>query len=272
MSKPYPSPPALMRAVADRARKQAPVLGTSVGELTNRFYIQRLMARVFLDDPEGWLLKGGQALLVRHQGARHSRDLDLLYRAPERDLNEAVAVLRRAAEVDLGDFVRFEFHDTQEQIEGRHSRKVRFNVLMGRKNLNSTVSVDLVAGLAPLGDPVIRPLQSPLGIELDEPVQIRLYPVTDHVADKVCAMYETHAGGTPSSRVKDLVDLIVIALSEEVDGNAAQQALRFEFQRRRKSGTNITLPAAFVVPDRRSWSGGYREGARTVIGLEQYGV
>lgn len=270
MSNPYPNPPALQRAVADRARKQASALGVSSGELTNRFYIQRLMARVFRDDPEGWLLKGGQALLVRHQGARHSRDLDLLYRDPTRGLDEALAALRRAAEVDLGDFIRFEFRDAQDRVEGRLSRKARFNVLMGRKDLNSTISVDLVAGLAPLGAPVVRPLQSPLGIDLDEPVQVRLYPVTDHVADKVCAMYEKHAGGMASSRVKDLVDLIVIARREEVDGDATQQAIRFEFERRRNSGTDVTLPTAFVVPDPRSWSSGYRKEAAAVAGLEQY--
>lgn len=268
MNNPYKSPPALQKAIADRARKQASS-HVSSSELTNRFYIQRLMARVFLDDSEGWLLKGGQALLVRHRGARHSRDLDLLYRDCS-GLDEALTALRHAAQQDLGDFIHFEFRDAQDRIEGRPSRKVRFDVQVGRKKINSTVSVDLVTGLAPLGDPVVQPLQAPLDIDLDEKVLVQLYPLNDHIADKICAMYETHSDGKPSSRVKDLVDLIVIALNEEVDGHTTQQATRFEFERRRNSGADIMLPASFVVPEPRSWSSGYRKEARTVAGLEQY--
>lgn len=267
---PYSSPLALQKAVSAHARNKASALGVSENELKNRFYLQRLMARVFLDDSEGWLLKGGQALLVRHQNARHSRDLDLLYRADTAQaLEEAFTALLRAAETDLGDFVRFKFRDTENRVEGRLSRKVRFDVQLANKGMG-TISVDLVAGLAPLGNPVVRPLPSPLGIDLDERVQVRLYPVTDHVADKVCAMYETHTGGMPSSRVKDLVDLIVIALNEEIDGHTTQLAIRSEFKRRRNSGTNITLPAAFEVPDPPSWRGSYSTQARTVAGLEQY--
>lgn len=264
----YGSPQDLQRAVADRSRRQALELGVSSGELVSRFYLQRLLARVFLDDPEGWLLKGGQALLVRYQGARHSRDLDLLYRDDGRGLDEALTALRRAAETDLRDHVRFEFVDAADQLQGRPSRKVRFAALIGLKKM-TTVSVDLVTGLAPLGEPVARPLPPPLDIELDEQVQVRLYPLTDHVADKVCAMYERH-GGRPSSRVKDLVDLVVIALREEVDGRGTQHAIRYEFTRRQRSGTDISLPAAFEVPEPLSWTSGYRREARTVAGLEQY--
>jgi hypothetical protein len=39
---------------------------------------------------------------------------------------------------------------------------------------------------------------------------VRLYPLADHVADKVCAMYEWH-NGNASGRYRDLADLLLIS-------------------------------------------------------------
>ena len=50
----------------------------NVSDLMRIFYFNRLAARVFTLDPDGWLIKGGQALLVRYRGAaRLSGDIDL---------------------------------------------------------------------------------------------------------------------------------------------------------------------------------------------------
>jgi hypothetical protein len=46
--------------------------GMSVSDLMRIFYFNRLAARVFTHDPDGWLIKGGQALLVRYRGAARS--------------------------------------------------------------------------------------------------------------------------------------------------------------------------------------------------------
>jgi hypothetical protein len=46
----------------------------------------------------------------------------------------------------------------------------------------------------------------------------RAYPLADHVADKACAIFERHGPtGTPSTRYKDLVDLVAIVLSAPVE-------------------------------------------------------
>ncbi|MFG1876132.1 nucleotidyl transferase AbiEii/AbiGii toxin family protein, partial [Sphaerisporangium sp. NPDC049003] len=48
------------------------------GLVFRSFYFSRLAARVFRHDPSGWILKGGQALLLRYPAqARLSRDIDL---------------------------------------------------------------------------------------------------------------------------------------------------------------------------------------------------
>jgi hypothetical protein len=54
----------------------------------------------------------------------------------------------------------------------------------------------------------------------------RLYPVADQIADKVCATMDTHyPGGKRSSRVKDLVDLVMIACTQTVDLDELRAAI-----------------------------------------------
>lgn len=52
-----------------------------------------------------------------------------------------------------------------------------------------------------------------------------LYPVVDQVADKVCATMDAYPGGKRSSRVKDLVDLIVLAHTQVVELAGLREAI-----------------------------------------------
>lgn len=62
----YKTPRALQSAIKAKAQSAAAALNIGVGELMRQLYLQRLLARVFIHDPDGWMLKGGQALLVRY--------------------------------------------------------------------------------------------------------------------------------------------------------------------------------------------------------------
>jgi hypothetical protein len=90
----------------------------------------------------------------------------------------------------------------------------------------------------------------------------RAYPLVDHVADKVAAMFETHGDkGVPSTRYKDLVDLVAIVIAASVGAAPTMAALRSEAERR-----GITLPARFAVPDRELWGRGYAaEAGRSLL-------
>lgn len=216
------------------------------------------------------MLKGGQALLVRWHDARHSRDIDLLATGDNGDLDQAVTQLRAAASLDLGDFIRFEHHSTSQERQEREIRKVKFTAYCGTRPAG-VVSVDVVIGLQPLGQPVDQPLELPFDIDLGSDVEqatARMWPLEDHVADKIAAMYEVHASG-PSSRYRDLVDLIVIATSAELDGLTAHTALRKEVQRRIEAGVvvDLRLPERFTVPDRK-WASGYAKAAKSARGLD----
>ena len=61
----------------------------------------------------------------------------------------------------------------------------------------------------------------------------------------------------PSTRFRDLVDLVAIVGGASVDANAQAAALQSEFERR-----GLMLPPSFDVPDRALWEPGYAAEAR----------
>lgn len=262
---PTPSPRAFISSLNSRAGRSSALTGLPAGELIERYYHRRLLARVFHADHDGWVLKGGQALLVRWPRARYSTDIDLLRVSEDASVDAAVEALITAASIELDDHLRFDHHDTsRETAANRPSRKVRFKVMLGLRELH-TVSVDVVAAeLRPVGRLTVEQLEAPFVIDSSPWPEIRMWPLEDHVADKIAAMYERHREQrVPSTRFKDLVDLVLIACNSTVDGATTHQALHAEVRRRTAAGTHLELPAGFAVPD-PSWVAGYRaEAAKT---------
>lgn len=92
----------------------------------------------------------------------------------------------------------------------------------------------------------------------------RAYPLVDHIADKIVAMFATYGAiHAPSTRYKDLVDLIAIVTSASVNADLQTAALRSEAARR-----GMMLPPHFSVPDEQLWERGYAaEAARSLLPL-----
>lgn len=255
---------AALKAAAVRASKES---GASADDVMRTYYFNRLAARVFTSDPDGWLIKGGQALLVRYSNAaRLSRDIDLQSARPERSSEEAVAALVAAAGHDLDDMLRFTPTKFVAHADGERGGAQYFGVYIGN-GLAATIKVDVVIGRRLTGQPERRQLRSAVSMEWpDDWPKVLLYPVVDHVADKICAMYEWH-NQAPSSRYRDLADLLLISQQEVIDGPLARQVLRSEAVRRLGLGNDLRLPDEFEVPD-RSWNDrNYGAAAALVSGL-----
>jgi Nucleotidyl transferase AbiEii toxin, Type IV TA system len=275
---PYVSAAAFRSALRDRLAALAKQQGThGLGELQRQFAYDRLLARVF-DGPDAdrWILKGAGALLARLPDARHSRDLDLAYSArhqkteprqasavaQEASVAEAVAELTAAADRDLGDHFRFEITRTSPLQEQALGRRVDLVAYLGTRY--AAFHVDVVLGTAMTGPPEQFPPLIPLHIEGLVRPRYQLFPLVDHVADKVCATFQVHtrAGGQqPSTRVKDLVDLTLIASTQTIDGAALRTAITVGAAHRR-----LTLPDRFSVPDLDVWRAGYPSKAREAPG------
>ena len=86
-----------------------------------------------------------------------------------------------------------------------------------------------------------------------------------HVADKLAATFATYGlTNRASTRVKDLIDLVVIAHCAHLSAQDAIAALRAQASRR-----DIVLPARFGIPDMDHWSRHYPIEARKVRGLTE---
>ena len=70
----------------------------------------------------------------------------------------------------------------------------------------------------------------------------RVYPVANSIADKLCGIIETH-DGRPSSRVKNLVDLLIYATNEDLDGDELCHWCRLEARVRGDRATAAVLRA-----------------------------
>jgi hypothetical protein len=250
----YASPNAFRRALTDRLKTVARDSRWDLPQLQRQIAYDRLLARLYNVD-RAWIVKGATALLARDVGVRGTIDIDLY-----RDAGLAVAEreLREASATSLGDWFVFELGPAQAVSDGAVGRRVPVDALIGT-TIWTSFRVDLVGSeLRMTGKPDDVPPIARVGMPDIEQRGYRAYPVVDHVADKVVAMFDRHgASAAPSTRYKDLVDLVAITRAVSVDASAQMVALASEAKRR-----DVALPSRFEAPDRSLWEPGYGAEAR----------
>ena len=253
----YGSPGAFRRALTDKLRVLASQSRWTLQQLQRQMAYDRLLERLYLVD-EGWIVKGATALLARDIGVRGTIDIDL-YRQVAREIAEAD--LRRAAALEIGDWFRFEI-DPRRPLAGTSGARLPVKAFVGNTEW-AAFHVDLVGeDLRMTSDPEHVPPLAHVVMPDVEQHGYRAYPLVDHVADKVCAIFERHgSAGTPSTRYRDLVDLVAIILTASAEAEMQLTALRSEAQRR-----GLQLPGRFAVPDRGLWESGYlAEAGRSLL-------
>lgn len=123
--------------------------------------------------------------------------------------------------------------------------------------------VDLVAALTMTSAPDHFPRIVPIEIPGLTSTDYLVYPLADYIADKVCALHETHERTSglrePSTRYRDLADLAVFAHTAIIDADELAAALDSETARRR-----LNLPPSVTVPTDANWRRGYARVARDV--------
>ena len=255
----YGSPAAFRRALTDKLRSKAETSRWTLAQLQRQMAYDRLLERLYLVD-EGWVVKGATALLARDIGVRATIDIDV-YRAAARDVAEAD--LRAAAAKDIGDWFAFELGAARSVADAAAAgMRLPVAAYIGT-TVWASFHFDLVGSdLRMTGEPESVPPLARVVMPDVEQHGYRAYPLVDHIADKVAAMFELHGeAGRPSTRYKDLVDIVAIVISASVDAGPQLTALRSEAARR-----GITLPARLSVPDRALWERGYAaEAGRSLL-------
>lgn len=269
-SVPYANAAAFRAALRARLSAAAKAhAGHGLDELQRQFAYDRLLARAFTGpDSQRWVLKGAGAMLARLPQARHSRDLDLAFLALDNervddDLSEAVESFQEAVDRDLGDHFRFEAVGVSPLQETAKGRRLSLVAYLGTRY--AAFHVDVVVGTAMTGVPELaQPLTSVDIPGLVRPAY-RLFPLADHIADKLCAIIEIHDQGgvpRPSTRIKDLVDLALVASTQCPQARTLRRAIVDGCAHRR-----MRVPERFAVPDVEVWRAGYPAKAREAAGV-----
>lgn len=236
----YESGSAFRRALEERLRNRNIQTGIPLVWLRKMVAFDRFLARLLVLQPDQWVVKGGLALQLRLGGrARTTKDIDVLALAYRRDIYPA---LRDAGALDLGDWFLFE---VERPARGRADDfgGLRFQVrsiLDGRAF--ETFHMDVGEG-----DPVLEApenLATPDLLQFADiqPTIIPCYPLTQQVAEKLHAYTRSHPSGE-SSRVKDFIDMLLIAQVGTIDGAKLSEALAATFDGR---GTH---PLPSQLPD-----------------------
>ncbi|MEU2612256.1 nucleotidyl transferase AbiEii/AbiGii toxin family protein [Micromonospora sp. NPDC007271] len=252
----YETPSAFRTALKERFGQIARIdRRYRLDELQRQFAYDRALARLFRsDDADRWVLKGAGALLARLTTARHSKDVDVFFNATDADVNDAVDALRAALRIDLGDHFAFDVTRVAPLQEEARGARVHVNARLGPTSF-AGFHIDVVVGTVMTGTPdVVAPL-TPLNIEGLVRPNYRVFPIADHLADKLCATIGTYArDGQParSTRVKDLVDIAIIAITHAISADTLRTAVVSNAAMRK-----IELPERFVVPDAVGWAARY---------------
>lgn len=251
---PYETPHAFRTALEARLRNIAQDRGGDLQRLQLGVAFERLLARLFAQDDPPWLLKGGYALELRLKGqARSSLDLDMsvpypdclpMLTAASEDVSLVVYEhLQQAAERDLNDGFEFMIGRPREEPIGAPGGGVRCSVearLAGRTFAQFHLDVGL--GDAVLGQPDQVEGSALLSFAGILPAQVALYPVAQQFAEKVHA-YTFPWKDRDNTRVKDLVELVLLVHSGLLEPERVRRTLRATFE------TRGTHPLVFRLPE-----------------------
>lgn len=265
----YPSATAFRVALEDRLKRLAQEESIDLQRVRRQAAFDRLLCRLFAKPESPWLLKGGYAMELRLKTARTTRDMGLALKQlpmPTRDWDDnastVLEVLREVGQLDLEDFFTFVFGDAVQDLDAAPYGGARFPVdarLAGRSFVQFHLDVSS-------GDVLREPYESLsgrdwLGFAGIASTSFRAVSPEEQFAEKLHA-YTLPRVGRENTRVKDLVDLVLLIERTGMNDARLPKAIRETFQRRKTHG----VPPSLAVPP-ASWSKPFSEMA-VECGLE----
>ncbi len=248
----YATAGAFRRALEERLKRASLTDQIDPNRLRRQVSFDRLLARLFREEPAPWVLKGGYALELRFKSARSTVDIDLTVQRVETtaasgDTNQVIrAMLQSAADISLGDWFEFTVGPASMDLTAAPYGGARYPV-EARMDERTFARFHVDAGV---GDVVMRPLETIvcrdwLGFAGIESSRVLMIAREQQFAEKIHAY--TLPRNAANSRVKDLVDLALLIGSGQMDKRRILEALRLTFERRK------THDLASLVPPPADW-------------------
>lgn len=236
MSRQYQNAPALRQALEDRLKKAADDTGTDLARRRRVVVFERIAARLAEDTTSGWVLKGGAVMEFRlRERARTTRDIDFVVRGdsdPGFDGPTVRNVLIEALAADLdNDYFRFEISlptKLQADTAGRGGWRYTVRAMLAGRVFD-VVRVDVVARAEEILHTERLPLSNALEFAGIPQGHIEAVDRRQHFAEKLHALTRDY-GNQPNTRVKDLVDLVLIIESGVEPDATLSNAARHVFE------------------------------------------
>jgi hypothetical protein len=249
MTDQYGTPRAFRQALETRLMTRSKATGVDLGRLRRQVAFERLLARLAEghDGTPSWVLKGGFALELRLGNvSRSTRDLDLATFDGEVDGQRVWTHLSAALEEDAaGDNFIFAVaapRPLAADMAGRPGWRFSVDVRLAGKSF-ALVRMDVVARAEEITD-AIEPLtfSSALAFAgLAPSVTVPAIDVAQHAAEKFHALTRNY-GDRPNTRVKDLVDLVLLTELDLIDPARLTDRVRTVFRVRATHPMPTELP------------------------------
>lgn len=249
----YATAAAFRRALEDRLQDIARKEGVDLQRLRRQVAFDRLLARLFqAAQPRAlpWVLKGGYAMELRIKAARTTKDIDLTMRSvlssgERKNDKKNLAVLEKlqeAAAFRSDDFFVYTIGEPISDLDAALYGGARFPVA-ARLDGRVFVGFHLDVGI---GDAVMEPLEviegrDWLGFAGIASPSLYMIPREQQFAEKLHA-YTLPRKGAANTRVRDLVDMVLLIQSGTLDKAQVGEAIRITFDRRETHATPMVLP------------------------------
>ncbi len=254
----YQTPTAFRTALEARLLQQSRDRNVSLTRIRKLVVFERLLARLLLVASEKWTVKGGVALILRiGDDARTTRDLDL---ARQGHVNSAIDDMMAVESLHLNDYFSFTVTRTADLDAADKGTIARFRALAeldGRRFEQVTIDVGFDDSFEDLPDRLSsRSLLEFAGLP---PIEIPALPLERHIAEKLHAYSRTYEGNRTNTRVRDLIDIILIASFAELRTGSLRRAIQSTF-----AGRSTGYLPASMPPPPTSWRPQYQQLASEV--------
>jgi predicted nucleotidyltransferase component of viral defense system len=255
----YASAVAFRQALEERLKNEAASTGLGLARLRKRVAFELFLRRLLVVAPDRWVLKGALALNFRLAIAtRFTKDIDL---GRDDDEQAAIRDITAAQQLAMDDYFTFAATRTDELEDTDELSAIRFHVtaqLAGRTFEQFLVDIGFSDAISWTPD-MIHTSQS-LSFAGIEPLALPAIPIPQHLAEKVHAYTRSYgASKRPSTRPKDLVDILLIEKSTAIQADALRHALEHTFAERVRQLLPTSLP-----PPPTTWTDPYKRLATTV--------
>ena len=262
----YLSAQSMRVALEDRLNRMAKENSADIMRLRRHVAFDRLLARFFYRHTKDLIVKGGYALELWMNNARTTKDIDISFKGDlggiwtgERssDPKALQDFLQNLVSIDTMDFFEFIIGKAVLDLENAPYGGYRFPIesrMAGRVFIK--FEVDVAAGDTWLGPHETVKTQDWFGFAGIEAPMIPVISQEQQFAEKVHAY--TLPRKTPNSRVKDLVDILLLIENGTLKTDRIKNALSMTFQRR----NTHPVPPDFPEPP-ESWKTPFRKMAGT---------